>query len=237
MADLEGSYHKVSSGSEDSQHVTSRRWLKVGVTLLGGSCLVLFVIVATSSSFPTLNDTNAAKSTNLFGFTTSVRAPTPAMKASVVGIKPFALNVNNMNKQGNSYGQSWQPLVPNLPSRFRSGNLAPHAGLFGFSNVFGEESQVKTVWQKGDKADFFSRSRNGWIPCQITDDSDQGVMVDVKPGVWITSREQPRLLRKRFGIKGYATDKGKDLELPQRSTDKQKELIKKQQELEKKFFR
>jgi len=235
MKDVGGSYHSVPSDGGSFQHFNKGQRFKVGAALLCGSCLVLFLIVATSSSFPAL------QSTNLFSFANSMRAVTPASSAptrAMPSIGQFPRYMNSMNKQGKFLSPSSQPLFQNVPRQARMENLVPKQGLFGFFNAGRDEKLYKKKqWSKGEKADFYSRSRSGWIPCVIADVSDQGVQVDVKPGFWIKESDQGRLLRVPYGVKGYATDKGKDLKLPPRASEKTEGLIKKQQKIEKKYFR
>lgn len=236
MTEVRGEYHKVPSDGGDSQHMSNRRWSKVGATLLGGSCFVLFLVVATLFSSPTLHGPNAAdSSTSLFGFAKSMRAPAPVLNAPAwaspaVGQFPSMTSVSN---QGTFLAPGFQPVFPNLDqSRIGNRDMKAFFGNF-FKGTRDEKFYKKTEWKTGDKADFFSISKRGWIPCVITDSSDQGVMVDVKPGFWITKPNQATKLRKRFSIKGYATNKGKDLDLPTRGAQlKQKELIEKQKDLE-----
>jgi hypothetical protein len=59
----------------ESQRVTSRHWLKVGLALSGGFCIMVFAMVATSASNPTLQSTSAVESTNLVGLSPSFRSP------------------------------------------------------------------------------------------------------------------------------------------------------------------
>lgn len=228
MADVGGGYHKVPSDSENSQHINNGQRFKVGTTLLCGSFLALFLILGTSSSFPALHSTNAAESTSLFGFPNAMRASTPFMSAPARAA-PY---------QGKFLSQGFRPPFPNAPYQARTENVVPKGFFKGLGEAFQDKSKYsKTVgkWKKGDDADFFSRSGNRWLECSVTDVSDKGVMVNVKPGYWINDREQALLMRKRFGIKGYSVDKGKNLDLPERSSDKQKALIAKQRKLEEKI--
>jgi hypothetical protein len=73
MADIDNKYYKVQTDGVET--VTSRRWLNVGIALVGVSCLVLLSIVATSASTPTLHSTSAAQSTSLIGWSPSLRSP------------------------------------------------------------------------------------------------------------------------------------------------------------------
>jgi hypothetical protein len=68
MAGLENSYQQVPSEAAGPEPVSSRRSFKVGITLLGGTFLVLFSIAATTSArAPTAESAGAAESTNLLG--------------------------------------------------------------------------------------------------------------------------------------------------------------------------
>jgi hypothetical protein len=196
MADLEGNYSKVPSDVQDSQH-SSHGWSKTGGLLLAGSGLMLF-IVATSASFSSVSSTTSTESTNLFGFTNLKQA---AMNKPPPAALPFRRNVNYMNHQSNNmYQQRSQPF--NLPYQPRSGFL-PRAQFFDrFFKGQDPNLYEGTDWQPGDRAEFFSRSKGGWIACTITDVSDGGVEVDVKPGYLIRGREVATGLRKPFGVKG-----------------------------------
>lgn len=239
MANFEGGYLKVPSDLDSDPHSSIGRRLKAGATLLGGSCLVVFLIVATYStlSLPALHSTNAAESTNLFSM---MRAPAPVVPAR--GAPSFGQlpgNVNSMNNLGKFLSQGFRPLYQNSPYHSRFGNLAPK-GFFDdlFKNVRNDKLYEKTEWQAGDKCDYFSSSARTWLNAKITEvDANGRVQVDVKPGAWISENAQKTQLRKKFGVKGYATNKGKYLDLPERSTDAQKKLIEKQKDIENKYFR
>lgn len=103
-----------------------------------------------------------------------------------------------------------------------------------FKNAGRDENLYqKNEWKTGDKADYYSSQRRVWLNCEITDVSDRGeVQVSVKPGVWISKGTQKTNLRQRFGIKGYATNKGKDLALPNRRSQAMRDLMEKQKDIE-----
>lgn len=207
MADFTGSYFKVPADGEDSQHVTCGRWLKVGATLLAGSCLVLFFIMGKSSSIPTLHSTNAAESTNLLGLSSSMRAPIPAMNVVPASLQS-PLTVNSMNVQGQSHRQGLQPLGQNLPYRFRSGNLAARSffgKLFGKDSTSNPDLYQKNAWEVGAEGEYFSRSKAGWIPCVVQDRNSAGaIMLNVKPGFWISEPNQAISMRKRYANKFFS---------------------------------
>jgi len=77
MADIENKYYEVSSDGVYSQSVISRRWfkdpVKVGVTLMAGSCFMLLSCVASPASSRALHSARAAESTNLVGMSPSLR--------------------------------------------------------------------------------------------------------------------------------------------------------------------
>jgi hypothetical protein len=225
MADLEGSYHKVLSDGGDSQHVTSRRWFKVGATLLGGSCLVLFFIGATSVSFPTLHTANAAEPTSLFGVAKSMSLRTPAINAPRSASLQF-LPGYNMNNQGNSYPQGLQPLGQNLPYQSRFQNLVPRGWFQGVGDAFFKQPDSmynKNTYEPGEQAEFWSKSAGGWIKCTVEDVKQDGsVTLDVKPGYWLPAPEVKQKVRKQPGIFGYKVSAGKDLDLPARGEEDRK---------------
>lgn len=76
MTDSEAQYVKVSPDGVDSQPSTRSR--KVGIALLGGSCLVVLSVVALYASGATLD--GAPESTNLLGLATSLRSPFAAKR-------------------------------------------------------------------------------------------------------------------------------------------------------------
>jgi hypothetical protein len=105
MADLEDRYYEIAvdvvAPGVGPRTVTSGRWLKVGIALIGVSCLMLASIVVTSVSSPTRQSTSASESTSLFGFATS-------------------RNVNNVNNQGKLYEFGLRPVIQTSPTRWSS---------------------------------------------------------------------------------------------------------------------
>jgi hypothetical protein len=73
MANSDASYIKVGVEDDESQRNTNSR-LKVGIALIGGSCLVLLSIMAMYTFSPTLQSTSVAESMNLLGSPASLRA-------------------------------------------------------------------------------------------------------------------------------------------------------------------
>jgi len=89
MANSEAMYFKAPVDGVDSQHSNRSRAFKVGIALIGGSCLALLAVMAMSASGPT----TAAGSTSLFGLPTSLRATKPAtMRPGVNAWKSLALS-------------------------------------------------------------------------------------------------------------------------------------------------
>lgn len=111
---------------------------------------------------------------------------------------------------GSFYQPRFQQVGQNLPYmpaypiyQPRSELLAPRGFL---DKIFGNEGNPlyqSTEWNRGDKAEFFSKSKGGWIPCTIADVSDEGVQIDVKPGAVLNDKEVKRQLRKPYGQVGY----------------------------------
>lgn len=231
MADVEGGYLKFPSyGMDSDQHSSIGRRIKTGATLLGGSCLVAFLIVATYStlSLPALHSTNSAESTSLFS---SIRAPTPVMNVparAVPSIGQFPINT-----QGKFLSEGFQPSFQNSPYQSRS---VLTRGIFGWGNTRDEKLYKGNEYKKGDKVDYLSSSGRIWLESEVTDVSDKGVMVSAKPGVWLPAYQQKTNLRMRFKVKGYSVFKGKNLDLPERATDGSKKLMDKQKKIEKKWF-
>lgn len=236
MVDVEGGYRKISSCGMDSDQKSSNwRQFKTGTALLGGSCLVVFLIMATCStlSLPALHSTIAAESTSLFS---SMRAPTPVVNVptrAAPSMGQFPRNMNSMDNQGKFLSQGLRPLFQNSPDQSRS-VLARNFFQDLFKNAGRDENLYqKNEWKTGDKADYYSSQRRVWLNCEITDANDRGeVQVSVKPGVWISKGTQKTNLRQRFGIKGYATNKGKDLSLPNRRSQAMRDLMEKQKGIE-----
>lgn len=65
MVDIENRYYHIPARDVDAEPASSRRWFKVGVALIGVSCLVLLFITASSISTSSEGDTGADKSTRL----------------------------------------------------------------------------------------------------------------------------------------------------------------------------
>eukprot|EP00746_Dinoflagellata_sp_MGD_P088464 gnl/MRDRNA2_/MRDRNA2_35002_c0_seq1.p1 gnl/MRDRNA2_/MRDRNA2_35002_c0~~gnl/MRDRNA2_/MRDRNA2_35002_c0_seq1.p1 ORF type:complete len:436 (+),score=60.79 gnl/MRDRNA2_/MRDRNA2_35002_c0_seq1:61-1368(+) len=76
-------YYEVPSDGIDSQPKNTGRWFKAGVALIGGSCVMLFSIVATSAFQSTLHKTEETQSINfissphLLRFPQIVKGPVP----------------------------------------------------------------------------------------------------------------------------------------------------------------
>merc|ERR1712048_1322492 len=152
--------------------------------------------------------------------------PRPVMNAPAQ-----ALRTTHQAKVLSNNFQSFQN-----PHQARFSTLVPRGF---FDNIFGggdDEDEDEgnyygpKKWKKGDKCDF-AAGPNYWIEAEVTDVSDQGVMVNARPGKWISTRETTMKLRKRFKTKGYAVNKGKDLDLPDRKTEKSKAAMEKFREL------
>lgn len=85
MADSEAQYCKVPEDGVDAPRITSSRAFKVGIALIGGSCLVVLSMMAISAYGPT---SSVAESTDLFGMRASLRAiGNPAPMAGVQGVR------------------------------------------------------------------------------------------------------------------------------------------------------
>lgn len=141
-----------------------------------------------------------------------MRAPAPVVNLparAAPSIGELSGNMNSVNKPS-----SFRPLFQNSPYRPRKENVVARNFFKDmFANVRDDKLYEKTEWKVGDKCDYFSNSARNWLNAEITEVGDRGVQVDVKPGFWISNNAQKQSLRKRFGIKGYSTAKGKALEL------------------------
>lgn len=104
MADLEDRYQQAFDDANPLS-VATGRWQKVGVTLIGGSCLVLVSFLARSISSTTVD--SVAESTSLLGVSSS--------KSGLAW--QSRRNVNNMNNKAKmpEYGSGW--FSRNSPSR------------------------------------------------------------------------------------------------------------------------
>lgn len=69
----DATYFKVPSEAVEPQRNTTSRAFKVGITVIGGSCLVLLGMLAVSTYGQTLNSTSA-ESTSLIGLPTALRS-------------------------------------------------------------------------------------------------------------------------------------------------------------------
>lgn len=59
-------------------------------------------------------------------------------------------------------------------------------------------ANVDVDFQTGDLAEYWSVSHNQWLPATITNtDADGSVMIDLKPGTWISKHEQATRIRPR----------------------------------------
>jgi hypothetical protein len=92
MPGIENKYYQVPGDGVDSQPITGGRWIKVAmlpVALVGGSCLVLFCIMAASTSSTSRVSNIAAESTNLVGLSPFLRS---AVKPRTINtISPLVL--------------------------------------------------------------------------------------------------------------------------------------------------
>lgn len=208
MADVEGGYFQVPSDGVDLPPTASGHrfgfHLKTAGALLAGTGLVLFVVATAMISSPTIRSIDT-DSTSLFSVARPMRAANSGLNAaprSSAVLARFPYSVNNMDNRGMVNGQSslFQPAVQ---SRSENMRIVPRADFF--NKIFrNKDSQYyeETDWQPGDKADYYSKSKGGWIPCTVEEVSDQGVILDVKPGYVVRKREQQLGMRKRFGKKG-----------------------------------
>jgi len=89
MADIENKYYHVSLDGVDSHPVSSRGWFKVGVALIGGSCLIILSFVASSVSPTTLHSASAAGSTSLIS--SSLRM-NPLQQTGATGVQRGAFS-------------------------------------------------------------------------------------------------------------------------------------------------
>jgi len=74
MANSEAMYVKVGPEDDDSQRMTKSRVFKVGMVLIGGSCLVLLSVMAISTFSPMVQHTSVAEATSLLGSPSSLRS-------------------------------------------------------------------------------------------------------------------------------------------------------------------
>lgn len=234
MADVEGDYYKAAPDSENSQRMKTMQPFKASAFIFFGSCLAVFMIVTLRSA---AENSSAVESINLFGFVKTPVMSAPLKVSPTVGLLPR--NMNSVERQGKFLSQSFNPPLQKLPGQSRTETIIAK-GFFDFLSAgnaqddkYYQKGGNNIKWSKGNKAEY--KSSRGWISCKVTDVSREGVMLDVKPGVWLSERQQQAQMRPLV-VKGYKTSAGKNLALPERSNDLTAGLIEKQKELEEKFF-
>merc|ERR1712039_534697 len=65
--------------------------------------------------------------------------------------------------------------------------------------MLGQSSQTWSraqPWSQGDAGKYFGGTYNSWVPCRVqaVDQQSGAVMLDIKPGHWLSKEEQQRLL-------------------------------------------
>eukprot|EP00747_Dinoflagellata_sp_TGD_P209893 gnl/TRDRNA2_/TRDRNA2_83258_c0_seq1.p1 gnl/TRDRNA2_/TRDRNA2_83258_c0~~gnl/TRDRNA2_/TRDRNA2_83258_c0_seq1.p1 ORF type:complete len:382 (+),score=55.98 gnl/TRDRNA2_/TRDRNA2_83258_c0_seq1:79-1224(+) len=104
MGDLSDRYHEVPVDEFESRPVSRGCWSKkAGITLIGGSCLVLLPILATRASFSSVEDSDPASLVSLANF----------------NARPSMLQFRRDMNLGQASRPGLQPLMHSLPPQTR----------------------------------------------------------------------------------------------------------------------
>lgn len=171
MVDVEDRYHAIPAygdESQDSQPITSRRWLGLSVALyaLFGPCLVLAFLVATSICALAPQSTSAAEPTSLFGIFNNLKVRPNLVPRTELG------NPLRANLRGAAYSAHIPQVAqrPNFVSRremgipLRGGSYVPAAHTSESATVpeEAEPSGGEDVPGNLHAVQFMSEALSGW---------------------------------------------------------------------------